>query len=148
MAKHIDDNCIFCKIANGQIPTNSIYEDNDFKVIMDLSPASRGHAIILPKNHAANLFELPEEDCSKIMGVAKKCATAMKRALGCAGLNVLQNNGEVAGQTIFHLHVHLVPRYEEDTVTIEFNPDKNPEDPAAVAKEIRRELSPDPLENK
>ncbi len=138
MSKHIEENCIFCKIANGQIPTNSIYEDEDFKVIMDASPASHGHAIILPKNHAANLYELPEEDCSKIMGVAKKCATAMKKTLHCAGLNVLQNNGELAGQTIFHLHVHLIPRYEDDTVTIRSIPNENPGDLSAVAEQIRQ----------
>ena len=67
MKKHIDDNCIFCKLANGQIPTNSIYEDDDFKVILDAAPAAKGHAIILPKTHAANLFELPEEYGEKIL---------------------------------------------------------------------------------
>ena len=113
MEKHIDKDCIFCKLANGEIPTTSIYEDEDFNVIMDLGPASRGHSIILPKTHAANLYELPDDYCSKIMGVAKKCAAAMKKSLNCDGLNVLQNNGEAAGQTVFHLHVHLIPRYSK-----------------------------------
>lgn len=141
MTKHMDDNCIFCKLANGKIPTNSIYEDEDFKVIMDLSPASRGHAIILPKTHAENLYELPEEYCNGIMSVAKKCASAMKKTLGCAGLNVLQNNGEIAGQTEFHLHMHLIPRYEDDQIRIKWVPNENPakhEDPAAVAEEIKK----------
>ena len=71
MEKHIDKDCIFCKLANGEIPTTSIYEDEDFNVIMDLGPASRGHSIILPKTHAANLYELPDDYCSKIMGVEK-----------------------------------------------------------------------------
>lgn len=135
--KHTDDNCIFCKIANGQIPSHSIYEDEDFKVIMDISPASRGHAIILPKNHAANLFELPEDDASKIMTVAKRCASAMEKTLQFDGINVLQNNGEVAGQTVFHLHVHLIPRYENDTIDIKWNPSDSPDDPADLAKQIR-----------
>lgn len=141
MAKHIDDNCIFCKLANGKLPTNSIYEDEDFNVIMDLNPASKGHAIILPKNHASNLFELPEEDASKIMLVAKKCANAMKKTLDFDGFNVLQNNGEVAGQTVFHLHVHLIPRYKNDNITIQFAEHKEEEDIAKVAEEIRKGFS-------
>lgn len=136
--KHMDDNCIFCKIARGQIPSHSIYEDDDFKVIMDINPASRGHAIILPKNHAANLFELQEEDASKIMGIAQKCAAAMKTTLQYDGINILQNNGEIAGQTVFHLHVHLIPRYENDTVQIKWIPDENPDDPAELADRIRK----------
>lgn len=141
MAKHMDDNCIFCKLANGKIPTNSIYEDEDFNVIMDTSPASRGHAIILPKNHAANLFELAEEDASKIMLVAKKCAIAMKKTLKFDGFNVLQNNGEIAGQTVFHLHVHLIPRYENDNITIKFAEHGEAEDISKVAEEIRKGFS-------
>lgn len=132
--KHIDDNCIFCKIAGGQIPSHSIYEDEDFKVIMDIQPASRGHAILLPKNHAANLFELPEEDASKIINVARKCASAMKDTLQYDGINILQNNGEAAGQTVFHLHVHLIPRYENDAVHIKWVSKDNPEDPAEMAE--------------
>ncbi len=113
-----DANCIFCKIANGEIPSKTLYEDDSFRVILDISPASKGHAIILPKNHAANLYELPDEDASKIMLVAKKVATVLKDVLHCDGMNILQNNGEAAGQTVFHLHVHLIPRYANDNVTI------------------------------
>ena len=113
-----DSNCIFCKIANGEIPSKTLYEDDSFRVILDISPASKGHAIILPKNHAANLYELSDEDASKIMLVAKKVATVLKDVLHCDGMNILQNNGEAAGQTVFHLHVHLIPRYENDNVTI------------------------------
>lgn len=107
-----DDNCIFCKLANGDIPTNAIYEDEEFKVILDASPATRGHALILPKNHFANIYEVDDETAAKILPLAKKVATHMKETLGCAGVNILQNNGEEAGQTVFHLHVHLIPRYE------------------------------------
>ena len=115
-----DKNCIFCRIAAGEIPSGTIYEDQDFKVIMDISPASRGHAIILTKNHAADIFELPEQDASRIFVVAKKVALAMKKVLGCEGINILQNNGELAGQTVFHLHIHLIPRYKDDTVSIKW----------------------------
>lgn len=113
-----DSNCIFCKIAAGEIPSETIYEDESFRVILDISPASQGHAIILPKNHAKNIFELSEEDASQIFLVAAKVAKAMKEELDCDGLNILQNNGEIAGQTVFHLHVHLIPRYKDDQVTI------------------------------
>ncbi len=136
MSKHVDDNCIFCKIAAGSIPSTSIYEDDDFKVILDINPASKGHAVILPKNHAANLFELPEEDAEKIFKVAKKCGAAMMKSLNCDGLNVLQNNGEAAGQTVFHLHTHLIPRYNGDSVNIDWEPGTM-EDAEKLAQEIK-----------
>ena len=110
--------CIFCKIANGEIPSKTLYEDDAFRVILDISPASKGHAIILPKTHASNIYELSNEDAGKIMIVAKKVATVLKEVLSCDGMNILQNNGETAGQTVFHLHVHLIPRYKNDDVTI------------------------------
>lgn len=109
-----DENCIFCKIANGEIPSRTLYEDGDFRVILDLGPATRGHALILPKEHAANLFELPEKTAGNAMILAKKMAARMKEKLNCDGFNVIQNNGEVAGQTVFHFHIHLIPRYEDD----------------------------------
>ncbi len=109
-----DDNCIFCKLANGDIPTNKIYEDEMFTVILDASPATRGHALILPKEHAANLYELPDETAAKAFVLAKKLATMMTERLSCDGFNVVQNNGEVAGQTVFHFHLHLIPRYIGD----------------------------------
>ncbi len=133
-----DEECIFCKLAHGEIPTNQIYEDEDFKVIMDANPASKGHCIILPKTHAANIFELPEEYCAKIFSVAKKCAAVLMKVLGCDGINVLQNNGEAAGQTVFHLHVHLIPRYQGDSVNIRWTAQPASEDLAALAEEIRK----------
>lgn len=110
--------CIFCKIANGEIPSTTLYEDDDFRVIFDISPASKGHVLILPKEHADNVFDLPEETASKIFVLAKKVAAAVKAALSCDGINILQNNGEAAGQSVFHLHMHVIPRYQGDTVKI------------------------------
>lgn len=109
-----DNNCIFCKIAAGEIPSKTIYEDDKFRVILDLGPATKGHALILPKNHYANLYELPEETAGDVMKLAKKMATIMTEKLGCQGFNLMQNNGETAGQTVFHFHMHLIPRYEND----------------------------------
>jgi Diadenosine tetraphosphate (Ap4A) hydrolase and other HIT family hydrolases len=137
----IEENCIFCKIAAGSIPSRTLYEDERFRVILDINPASKGHAIILPKNHAANLYELSDEDASKIFVVAKKVATAMQKVLHCEGMNILQNNGELAGQTVFHLHVHLIPRYKDDTVTIKWIPGE--EDAVKldmIATEVKEEL--------
>ena len=107
-----DDNCIFCKLANKDIPTNIIYEDDRFTVILDASPATKGHALILPKNHAANIYELPDEDASAVFVLAKKLATKMTEILHCDGFNIVQNNHEIAGQTVFHFHMHLIPRYK------------------------------------
>ncbi len=108
------DDCIFCKIANGDIPSKTLYEDDEFRVILDLGPATKGHALILPKDHFANLYELPDETAAKVMQLAKKMAAQMTEKLGCDGFNLVQNNGETAGQTVFHFHLHLIPRYVND----------------------------------
>lgn len=113
--------CIFCKLANGEIPTNSIYEDDDFKVILDASPATRGHALILPKEHFDNLYKVDDAVAAKILPLAKKIANSMKEKLHCDGVNILQNNEEAAGQTVFHLHVHVIPRTNGDDAILEWN---------------------------
>ena len=117
-----DNTCIFCKLANGDIPTRSIYEDEDFNVILDMGPATKGHALILPKEHYKNLYELPDETAAKAMKLAKKMAISMPEKLGCDGFNLVQNNNEVAGQTVFHFHLHLIPRYKDDNQRILWNP--------------------------
>ena len=114
--------CIFCKIANGEIPSATLYEDEDFRVILDLGPASKGHSLILPKAHAANIYEISDDMAAKAMILAKKMATKMTEALKCDGFNIVQNNGEPAGQTVFHFHMHLIPRYEGDQVGITWKP--------------------------
>ena len=117
-----DENCIFCKIANGEIPSKTIYEDDDFRVILDLGPATKGHALILPKEHSANLFELPEETAGRAMKLAKKLGEQMVTNLKADGLNIVQNNGETAGQTVKHFHLHLIPRYKNDGQNILWKP--------------------------
>ena len=107
------DDCIFCKIAAGEIPSRKIYEDNDLIAIMDLSPTSKGHSLIIPKEHYTNIYDIDEEVAGKAMKLAKKLATKMTVALNCDGFNLLQNNGETAGQTMFHFHMHLIPRYKD-----------------------------------
>ena len=111
-----NDSCIFCKIANGEIPSATLYEDEDFRVILDANPAAKGHALILPKEHYANLYELDDELAGKSMILAKKMITKLTKALDCDGYNIVQNNGEAAGQTVFHYHVHMIPRHKDDKV--------------------------------
>lgn len=131
------DDCIFCKIANGEIPSKTIYEDENFRVILDLGPAAKGHALILPREHAANLFELPEETAAAAMVLAKKTAGRLRDKLHCAGLNLVQNNGAVAGQTVEHFHLHVIPRYEDDGQKINWKPgNPSQEELEAVRKEI------------
>lgn len=113
-----DDNCIFCKIISGEIPSNTIYEDDDFKVILDVAPATKGHALILPKEHYADIYEIDEEVLGKAYKLAKKMAEKITNVLGCDGFNILQNNKEVAGQTVFHFHIHLIPRYNDGTTIL------------------------------
>lgn len=117
-----DDNCIFCKLANGVFPTNSIYEDDQFNVILDAGPATKGHALILPKEHYRNIYEMPEELVAESFKLAKKMACEMTDKLGADGFNIVQNNNEVAGQTVFHFHVHLIPRYQNDGQVIGWKP--------------------------
>ncbi len=117
-----DDNCIFCKLANGDIPTNTIYEDPDFRVILDAGPAVKGHALILPKEHCANLYEIEDETLAKAALLAKKVIAHETEVLGCDGYNLVQNNGEAAGQTVFHFHMHLIPRYAGGPKAVTWEP--------------------------
>ena len=116
------DDCIFCKLANGVFPTNSIYEDDRFNVILDNGPATKGHALILPKEHADNLFELPEDTAADAMKLARKLGKHIMDTLGADGVNIVQNNGAAAGQTVMHFHLHIIPRYEGDGQKILWDP--------------------------
>lgn len=133
-----DEKCIFCKIANGEIASRTLYEDEQFRVILDQGPATKGHALILPKEHYANLYELPEELAGNVMKLAKKMAGHMKERLGCEGLNMVQNNGDLAGQTVYHFHLHLIPRYQADGQTIGWKPQ---EVSAEELDEIREQIA-------
>lgn len=131
------DDCIFCKIANGEIPSKTLYEDERFRVILDLGPAARGHALVIPKEHASDLYELPEETASQVLVLAKKIAARMADKLHCDGLNLIQNNGEAAGQTVPHFHLHMIPRYLKDGQKIGWIPGKpTQEELEAVRRQI------------
>ena len=126
--------CIFCKIAAGEIPSATLYEDEDFRVILDLGPAARGHALILPKAHYADLCEIPEELAAKAMILAKKIVSAGRKALRCDGYNIVQNNGEAAEQTVFHFHIHVIPRYTGDNAGVTWTP-------GTLTEEDRQEIT-------
>lgn len=125
--------CIFCKIAKGEIPSATIYEDEKFRVILDLGPASKGHALILPKEHYADIYEIPEDLAGEAYQLAARLAKKMTEALKCDGFNIVQNNKETAGQTVFHFHMHLIPRYEKDQVGLTWKP-------GTLTDEVKQEI--------
>ena len=114
--------CIFCMLAGGEIPTATLYEDDDFRVILDAGPATKGHCLILPKQHYADIYEIPEELLAKAAVLAKKIAIRLTKAMNCDGFNIVQNNKPAAGQTVFHFHIHLIPRYVDDKQHILWKP--------------------------
>ena len=113
MGKNMTDkNCIFCKIANGEIPAKTVYEDEFFRAILDISPATKGHTLILPKSHYKDIKEVDDNVSSKILVLASRIGKSMEESLGASGFNILLNTGSSAGQTVFHCHTHIIPRYE------------------------------------
>ena len=136
-----DDNCIFCKIASGGIPSSTIYEDDMFRVILDLGPANPGHALILPKDHFKDVTEIDDSCAAKILPLGAKIGSAQKKALGADGFNLVQNNGTAAGQTVFHFHVHVIPRYDGEKPMVEWEPGKYAEgEMELTAEKIRKAM--------
>lgn len=111
-------NCIFCKILNKEIPSNKVFENERFIAILDAFPANEGHTLVIPKNHYKNIFEIDEETLKESYTIAKKIAEAIKKAFGIEDINILQNNGRFGGQSVDHFHIHIIPRRENDGVTI------------------------------
>lgn len=137
----VKDDCIFCKIVKGDIPSATICETPDFKVILDVSPANAGHALIITKEHFDNIFQMDAETAGKLFSLATVVARAIKDETGCEGLNVVQNNGEVAGQTVNHFHLHLIPRFKGDDVKVTWKQgETNSEDLAELAKALKKRI--------
>ncbi|MDD6135743.1 MAG: HIT family protein [Lachnospiraceae bacterium] len=137
----IKDDCIFCKIGKGEIPSATIYENSDFRVFLDVAPANRGHALIIPKDHADNIFQLDGETAGKLFSLATVVARAIKEETGCEGMNIVQNNGAVAGQTVNHFHLHLIPRNEDDGVNVTWKPGETENNAQQeLAKAIRKHV--------
>lgn len=110
--------CIFCKILKGDIPSFTVYEDETFRVILDRFPAAPGHVLIIPKEHCQDIFTMPTDVASKLYPLAQKIATTVKDVTGAEGINIIQNNGAVAGQSVYHFHLHIVPRHENDGLVL------------------------------
>ncbi len=108
------DDCLFCKIASGEIPSQKVYEDNATFAFLDIKPVNPGHTLVIPKKHTRNIFDIEKEDWAAVLETGRRVAKAVKEATGAEGLNVHVNNEPVAGQVIFHAHIHLIPRHEGD----------------------------------
>lgn len=132
----MDSNCIFCKIINKEIPSKVVYEDNDFIAMLDIAPATKGHVLILPKEHASTLTELSDDKASKILVLAKKIINAMMKVHGFTSYNLVQNNGKLAGQTVNHFHLHLIPRYSVDDLGLWTPHEGDPSVTDELAKEV------------
>ena len=118
------NDCIFCKIIDGTIPSVKVYEDEHVYAFMDITPLAKGHTLLIPKQHVKDLFEMPSEVAGHLYSVAPKIANAIKTAFDPAGLNTLNNNGAAAYQTVFHYHLHFIPRYEQDGLKLVWEPIK------------------------
>ncbi|MBP3201482.1 MAG: HIT family protein [Lachnospiraceae bacterium] len=136
----MDSNCIFCKILNNEIPSKKIYEDGDFLAMLDIAPATKGHVLIVPKEHATTMSDLSDEKLSKILILAKKIIEAMKKVHGFTDYNIIQNNGRLAGQTVAHYHLHLIPRYSVDEVSLWSPHEDDPSVTEEMAEQVRKYL--------
>lgn len=135
----MDSNCIFCKILNNEIPSKKIYEDDDFLAMLDIAPATKGHVLVVPKEHANTMSDLSDDKLSKILVLAKKIVEAMKKVHGFTDYNIIQNNGPLAGQTVAHYHLHLIPRYSVDEVSL-WSPHENDPSVTEEMAELVRKL--------
>jgi histidine triad (HIT) family protein len=127
-----DPNCIFCKVVTGEISAEHVDSDERTVTVMDINPATRGHAVVITRTHAENLMELDDDDLLAAMQAARRVTERMRATLNPAGFNILHNIGRVAWQSIFHFHVHVIPRYEDDPLQLPWLPE--PEDPAELAR--------------
>lgn len=133
-----DPDCIFCKIVAGEIPATKVDEDERTIAFMDISPATRGHALVIPREHARDIHEIDPEDLAAVARTAQRVAKRAKANLHADGVNLLQSSGEHAWQTVFHLHVHVIPRYAGDPLKLPWIPGQgDADDIAAAAEELR-----------
>ena len=133
--------CIFCEIVAGRIPSATVYEDEHVLAFMDIAPANPGHLLVIPKQHYRNIFDMPAEVGSKIMEAAILLAKAIRKALNPDGLNLFQSNEAAAFQTVFHFHLHLIPRWETDPLRLPWQPSEGDiEEIGEIASKIREVL--------
>lgn len=134
------ENCIFCKIVKGEIPSEMVYEDEHTCAFLDINPNNHGHTLVIPKDHFENIYTVPDETLARTMLVVKKLSVAIKNSLDADGINLTMNNEKAAGQIVFHAHIHVIPRYKTDD--FKGFPKKSYKDgeAEAVAKKIKSEL--------
>jgi histidine triad (HIT) family protein len=136
----VADDCIFCAIASGEGPGEIVQEDEHTVAFMDINPWTRGHALVVPRTHSKNLLEIGDDDLARTMAAVKRLAARMREALGCDGINLLNSTDPAAWQTVFHFHVHVIPRYDDDPLKLPGSPmDVGEEELAEVARELRGE---------
>ena len=136
-----DADCIFCRILNGEIPSFALYDDERTFAFMDINPANTGHALVIPKFHAPNIYEIPDDWLSACIVTTRKVALAVKNALPLDGINILQANGEGAAQSVMHFHFHVVPRHNRDDLKLNWEPVPGDMDGiAATGEKIRAEF--------
>jgi histidine triad (HIT) family protein len=134
-----DPDCIFCKVITGEIPGEFVDSDDRTVTVMDINPATRGHVVVIPREHTEDLLAVSEEDLAATMGAARRIMGRMRETLEPAGFNVLNNMGRAAWQSIFHFHVHVIPRYRDDPLQLPWVPGPaEPAELASVASELRR----------
>ena len=132
------EDCIFCKVLAGDLPSEKVYEDEHAIAVMDINPWTRGHIVVFPRKHAQDLFEVEDEELEQVILAVKRVAGMVRDGLDCDGVNLLQSNGSAAWQTIFHLHFHVIPRYDDDPLELPTRPrPAEPDELAAIAKEVR-----------
>lgn len=132
------DDCIFCRIVAGELPAQVVDEDEHTLAFMDLNPWTRGHALVIPRNHSRNLYEVPDEDYAHASAAAARLGRTMRDRLGCDGVNVLNCCEPAAWQTVFHFHLHVIPRYDGDPLALPAPPRQAGQDElSAVADELR-----------
>jgi histidine triad (HIT) family protein len=133
-----DPDCVFCKILDGKLPGTVIDEDERTVAIMDINPATRGHALVIPRDHSRDLLEIDADDLSAVTAAAQRLAAAIKQRLGADGVNLINSCGQRAWQTVFHFHLHVIPRYEGDPLRLPWTPAPgDPSEIAAAAQEIQ-----------
>jgi histidine triad (HIT) family protein len=138
-----DPDCIFCKIVAGEVPSTRVDEDERTVAFMDVNPATRGHVLVVPREHAADLLEIAEADLAACAATAQRIACRQKERLGADGVNLLNSCGTAAWQTVFHFHVHVIPRYEGDPLRLPWQPAPGERDEiAAAARELQSAQSP------
>jgi histidine triad (HIT) family protein len=132
------EDCIFCKIVAGELPSEVVQEDEHTVAFMDINPWTRGHALVIPRNHSPNLYEVGEDDLRRTSSAAKRLALRMRQRLECDGVNLLNASEPAAWQTVFHFHVHVIPRYRDDPLQLPVRPRQaEPAELAEVAAELR-----------